>query len=147
MGTETEVEKKVDDDDVKQGQDWIHGQENPDHLLARVNAANEGFVSGLNSRFGSFLIYSLFEKYNEALDKGQSPFIHEVFDAIQTELQKKGKQMPESVWNDGTRYMTLSLKKNKGLGRTSVASGVEKKKKNSVIADTAATDTSVEMTI
>jgi len=54
----------------------------------------------------------MYEKYMEALDKNQAPFIHEIFDSIQTELQKAGKQMPECVWNDDTRY--LVFKKNKG---------------------------------
>jgi len=108
-----EVEKKVEEDDIQTGQQWIYGQENPDHLLGRVNAANEGFVSRLDTRFGSFVIHSMYEKYVAALNKKESPFIHEIFDAIQRELQAAGKQMPECVWNDDTRYIVF--KKNKGL--------------------------------
>merc|ERR1712176_783454 len=58
---------------------------------------------------GSFLIFKMFKKYIAALDGKRTPFpfIHEVFDEIQTELQQEGKQLPESVWNDGTRYLVF----------------------------------------
>merc|ERR1712150_143262 len=69
-----------------------------------------GFVSRLDSKHGSVAIYAMFRKFVAALDKGQSPFVHEVFDAVQTELHEAGKQMPECTWNDDTRYMVF--KKN-----------------------------------
>ena len=80
------------------------------HLLGRINASNQGFVSKLNQEFGSFVIHSLYEKYIAALDKKESPFIHEVMDEIQTELQEKGKQLPECVWNSGIRYFVFKQK-------------------------------------
>merc|ERR1712232_623314 len=97
---------------------WVGDDENPDHLLARVNAANAGFTSNLNKKTGSLLIYKMFNKYVDALDGRRSPFpyIHEVFDEIQTELQKEGRQLPESTWNDNTRYLVFK-KRDKGVER------------------------------
>merc|ERR1712150_103814 len=123
---------KVEDEDVPQGQQWKQGQANPDHLLARVNAANEGFVSRLDSRYGSMAIHAMFQKYMDALDNGQSPFVHEVFDEVQTELHEAGKQMPECTWNDDTRY--LVFKKNKGLLHRVEAIYAKKKRDEAIAA-------------
>merc|ERR1712228_35166 len=106
---EEEKEKRVDVEDIMGGDAehkfWVDDDENPDHLLARVNAANKGFTSQLNPTNGSLVIYKMYNKYIDAIDGKRKPFpfIHEVFDEIQTELQAEGKQLPESVWNDNTR--------------------------------------------
>merc|ERR1712228_1082655 len=103
--------KRVDEVDIFDGKKqpkWKGDQSNPDHLLGRVNAANDGFVSNLNSRKGSWVIYKMYSKYMDALKLGgRTPYIHTVFDAIQTELQLDGKQLPECTWNDGIRYLTF----------------------------------------
>merc|ERR1712130_970474 len=72
-----------------------------------------GFTSSLNSLTGSHLIYKMYKKYIAALDDSSKPmpFIHEIFDEIQTELQQEGKQLPECVWNDNTRYLTFKVLK------------------------------------
>jgi len=75
-------------------------------------------------------IHAMFVKYTEALDNGQSPFVHEVFDAVQTELHEAGKQMPECVWNDDTRYIVF--KKNKGVSHQ--MHRIHSRKKDEVIA-------------
>merc|ERR1712228_781227 len=106
---EQALEKRVDVEDIMGGDAehkfWVDDDENPDHLLARVNAANKGFTSQLNPTNGSLVIYKMYNKYMDAIDgmRKPFPFIHEVFDEIQTELQAEGKQLPESVWNDNTR--------------------------------------------
>merc|ERR1712228_930852 len=106
---EEEKEKRVDVEDIMGGDAehkfWVDDDENPDHLLARVNAANKGFTSQLNPTNGSLVIYKMYSKYVDAIDGKRKPFpfVHEVFDEIQTELQAEGKQLPESVWNDNTR--------------------------------------------
>merc|ERR1711978_729633 len=106
--------KAVKSGDIFDGADtnkklWLDDDQNPDHLLARVNAANAGFTSNLNTMTGSYLIHKMYCKYIDALDGKRSPFpfIHEVFDEIQVELQEEGRQLPESVWNDGTRYLVF----------------------------------------
>merc|ERR1712228_601549 len=103
--------KRIDELDIFDGKKqpkWKKDQSNPDHLLGRVNAANDGFVSNLNSRKGSWVIYKMYSKYMDALKlRGRTPYIHTVFDAIQTELQLDGMQLPECTWNDGIRYLTF----------------------------------------
>merc|ERR1712228_406884 len=69
-----------------------------------------GFVSRLNTRFGSWVVFKLYSQYCKALEKGKMIFIHEVFDNIQKELQSEGSQLPESVWNDKTRYISFHRK-------------------------------------
>merc|ERR1712048_784502 len=89
---------------------------NPDHLLATINAANPGFTSRLNSKIGSLLIYKMYSKYMKALRYRSRrvawpmPFLHEVMDEIQTELQEEGKQLPTATYNDDTRYLTFCVK-------------------------------------
>merc|ERR1712228_632162 len=106
---EEDKEKKIDVRDIFGGKEdhkyWVDDEENPDHRLARVNAANKGFTSSMNYTTGSHVIYKMYSKYIDAIDGNRRPFpfIHEVFDEIQTELQAEGKQLPESVWNDNTR--------------------------------------------
>ncbi len=39
------------------------------------------------------------------LRKTKRNFIYEIFDDIQQELHKKGKQHPTYIWNDQTRYI------------------------------------------
>merc|ERR1712048_1443773 len=85
---------------------------------ATINAANPGFTSRLNSAIGSYLIYEVYRKYRQALryrsgrDAWPMPFLHEVMDEIQTELQEAGKQLPTAMYNDGTRYLTFCVRKS-----------------------------------
>merc|ERR1712228_400153 len=85
------------------------------HLVGCVNSANNGFVSRLDRRFGSLVIHRLYQKYCSILDrkKNEIPFLFEVFDDIQEELQLEGKQLPESKWNDDTQYIVFKKIKNK----------------------------------
>merc|ERR1712228_93521 len=126
---EEEKEKRVDVEDIMGGDAehkfWVDDDENPDHLLARVNAANKGFTSQLNPTNGSLVIYKMYKKYLDAIDGNRKPFpfIHEVFDEIQTELQAEGKQLPESVWNDNTR--NIIFKKRQAAKEVAKAKPIE----------------------
>merc|ERR1711997_583571 len=58
----------------------------------------------------------MYTKYVEALESRKStPFIHEIFDEIQKELQAEKCQLPECIWNDNTRYLVFK-KRNKNVG-------------------------------
>ena len=84
----------------------IDQYQNFDHLIARVEATN------LNHASGSSLIFKMYTKCMRALDIGQKrPFIHEIFDEVETELQNEGLQAPECIWNDGTRHLVLMKNK------------------------------------
>merc|ERR1712228_159573 len=117
MGVKEDKEKKIDVRDIFGGKEdhkyWVDDEEKPDHRLARVNAANKGFTSSMNYSTGSHVIYKMYNKYIDAIDGNRKPFpfIHEVFDEIQTELQAEGKQLPESVWNDNTRNIILKKRR------------------------------------
>merc|ERR1712048_938298 len=116
--------KQVEEEDVFQANNAEYkpctsSQKNPDHLLATINAANAGFTSRLNRQIGSYLIFKLYSKYSKALeyrsrrDAWPMPFLHEVMDEIQTELQEEGKQLPTATYNDDTRYLTFCVKEAK----------------------------------
>merc|ERR1712228_1072287 len=121
---EEDKEKKIDVRDIFGGKEdhkyWVDDEENPDHRLARVNAANKGFTSSMNHSTGSHVIYKMYTKYIDAIDGKRKPFpfIHEVFDEIQTELQAEGKQLPESVWNDNTRNIIFKKRSNGMIGKS-----------------------------
>merc|ERR1712228_129994 len=107
-----DVDKKIHVDDIfdgKQTVKWRKNENNPDHLVGCVNSANNGFVSRLDRRFGSLCIHRFYQKYCSILDakKKEIPFLFEIFDDIQEELQLEGKQLPESKWNDDTQYVIL----------------------------------------
>eukprot|EP00483_Globobulimina_turgida_P007459 UN07473 len=101
--------RSIDIDDVKS---WREGEHNPDFRLALIEAANPGFQSKLRVDIGSYVIYSFYEKMMRTLNfKGnQKNFIHNIFDEIQDELHKSGKQHPTYIWNDNTRYIRFNKK-------------------------------------
>merc|ERR1712228_1153672 len=113
-----DMDKKIDECDIFGGDHdetvkWGINEKNPDHLVGCVNASNHGFVSRLDRRFGSLCIHRFYQKYSAILDgkKREIPFLFEVFDDIQEELQLEGKQLPESKWNDETQYVIFKKKK------------------------------------
>merc|ERR1712228_363604 len=118
------TQKRVEEDDIFDGDanpKWEGDDENPDHLLGRVNAANQGFVSNLNSLYGSWVIYKMFTKYMAAINGNKTmPFIHSIFDEIQKELQLEGRQLPECTYNDGVRYLCFAKNKNKKVGNIDI---------------------------
>merc|ERR1712129_330821 len=121
--TKDDKGKAVEVDDIMDGDEdheyWIGDDKNPNHRLARVEAANEGFISVLNKANGSYVVYKFYQKYCEALDKKKNgnpmPFLYEIFDEIQQELQDAGKQLPESVWNTDTKYLIFASNKKKDV--------------------------------
>eukprot|EP01084_Bolivina_argentea_P319784 554690_1 len=148
-----EDENKVE----KERQPWQDGEYNPDFNLAKISSSNEGFVSKLDSRTGSYLIHQFYKKYTENLDNNSVKFIHEIFDEIQAELHLAGKQHPEYTWNSGTRYIkfkpnchtdlssnllsmdvkTLHTQTDREHGETHVeGKGIRKRKKNKTNAVT-----------
>ena len=86
-------------------QPWLVGESNPDYMLARVEAANLGFQSKLNKEFGSYVIYAFYVKSMENVKRKQPQFIEEMFYEIQDELHSLGKQNPEYIWNNNTKYI------------------------------------------
>merc|ERR1712190_591971 len=111
--TKDDKDKAVEVDDIMGGDEdhefWVDDDKNPNHRLARVEAANEGFVSVLNKANGSYVVYKFYQKYCDALDNKKSgkamPFLYEIFDEIQQELQEAGKQLPEALYNADTKYL------------------------------------------
>merc|ERR1712228_133913 len=111
------LDKKIDEENIFDGTQtvkWGKDEKNPDHLMATVQSANEGFVSRLDRRFGSLCIHRFYQKYCSILNakKREIPFIHEIFEEIQSELQFEGKQLPEAKWNDATQYIVFKKNKN-----------------------------------
>merc|ERR1712129_152848 len=67
----------------------------------------------MSLKSGSFVIQSFYRKYVNNLRRNKEMFLYEIFDSIQHDLQKQGQQLPEAVWNDGTRF--LMFKPNKKI--------------------------------
>ncbi len=83
-------------DDIKNDADgsWQKGEKNPDHLLVEIHAANKDFQSKLHKAVGSYMIYGFVKSQLGDLEsaKHDRKYIHEHFDAIERDLESKGKQ-------------------------------------------------------
>merc|ERR1712228_498201 len=114
------MDKRVDVMDIFEGDNkpkWGLNEKNPDHLVGRVDSVNMGFVNRLDRRFGSLCVYMFYQKYLAILDakRREIPFLHQIFEEIQEELQLEKKQPPECKWNDSTQYIVF--KKNKKIAQ------------------------------
>eukprot|EP01083_Nonionella_stella_P211046 763536_1 len=89
---------------------WGPNEQNPDHLLVEVHAANRGFQSILSSRYGSLMLHSFVTKTFADLNENGDKCIFEIFDDIQHELAQQGKQQIVATYHDKTRY--VKFKKN-----------------------------------
>eukprot|EP01083_Nonionella_stella_P041336 112061_1 len=91
---------------------WGSNEQNPDHMLVEVHAANKGFQSKLSRIRGSLMLYSFVAKTLADLDQNGDKCIYEVFDDIQHELAQpqQGKQQIVATYHDKTRY--VKFKKN-----------------------------------
>merc|ERR1712228_961476 len=52
-------------------------------------------------------------KYMECLDKKRDLYIHEIFDAMQSEFHVNNSMPPDCMWTHDTRYLLLKKCKNK----------------------------------
>merc|ERR1712087_480196 len=85
---------------------WKHGEQNPDHRLAVLNAANEGFQSKMNCDVGSYVIHGFWRRATALLaETGEVP-LKVIFKEIQDDLGTY-KQMPVFTWNNDTELVVL----------------------------------------
>eukprot|EP01083_Nonionella_stella_P041337 112063_1 len=89
---------------------WGSNEQNPDHLLVEVHAANKGFQSKLSMARGSLMLHTFVTKTLDDLGQNGDKCIYEVFDDIQHELAQQGKQQIVATYHDKTRY--VKFKKN-----------------------------------
>ena len=89
---------------------WERGTKNPDYLLVEINAANPGFESKMSKTKGSYMISKFVEKMMKNLNDNNPRFIHQIFDDIQEELQKK--QQTKNTYNNGAMYCVLKKNAN-----------------------------------
>merc|ERR1712228_1141398 len=89
---------------------WKRGDDNTDWLLAVINSSNPDYVSGMNAKNGSHLIFSFYVDAIQCLDNHHSIYLGQIFNKIQQELGKVA-QLPVYLWNNGTEH--IKLKKNK----------------------------------
>jgi len=86
---------------------WKHGELNPDHRLAVLNAANEGFQSKMTADIGSYVIHGFWRRATALLkEKGEIPRIGKIFAEIQNDLGA-WKQMPVFEWNNDTENVVF----------------------------------------
>merc|ERR1712228_582993 len=55
----------------------------------------------------------MYRKYMECLDKKRDLYIHEIFDAMQSEFHVNNSMPPDCMWTHDTRYLLLKKCKNK----------------------------------
>merc|ERR1712013_519633 len=83
--------------------DWAKDEHNPDYMLAQIHAANDGFEAQMKVKDGhtkgSYLISAFTRNYDG------KRFLYEVFDEAQRNLHRRGKQLTENTYNNGTRYL------------------------------------------
>ena len=79
--------------------EWAADEVNPDYMLVEVHAANVGFEAKMRMAEGSYLI----TEFPRNFDAGR--FLFELFDAAQSNLHGRGKQLTQNVFNNGTRYV------------------------------------------
>merc|ERR1712003_268558 len=75
---------------------------------------------------GSYVIQSFYDKYVNNLRRNKEMFLYEIFDSIQHDLQKQGQQLPEAVWNDGTRFLMFKPNKKIKVEKAKVEADDEK---------------------
>eukprot|EP01084_Bolivina_argentea_P090370 162866_1 len=115
----TEMGKSFVSDDIDAPDTiWTYGTRNPDHKLVIIHASNPGFVSKLDSRFGSYMLHGFVNKTLQDLNdekRKNTKYLYEIFDEIQQELANKGKQQIVTTYNDLTRFIKLNKNKNKNM--------------------------------
>merc|ERR1712228_896926 len=111
MGETTVTVTKGDGEDGNKSDSlWRRGDDNTDWLLAVINSSNPDYVSGMNAKNGSHLIFSFYLHAIQCLDMNRSIYLGQIFHKIQQELGKFA-QLPVYSWNNGTEH--IKLKKNK----------------------------------
>jgi len=85
---------------------WKSGEANPDHRLAVLNAANEGFQSKLNCDVGSYVIHGFWRRATALLAETGAVPLKVIFKEIQDDLGSY-KQMPVFTWNNDTELVVL----------------------------------------
>merc|ERR1711920_771091 len=85
---------------------WAANEKNPDYNLVVINAANKDFVSKMSIETGSYMITEFVSKMVENHRNGgiwrNKDFLGEIMTKIQTKLHRKGIQLPEAKYNNGT---------------------------------------------
>eukprot|EP01084_Bolivina_argentea_P081021 146736_1 len=84
---------------------WAENENNPDHKLVVLSAANQDFQSKMSIRKGSYFVRSLVEKITENDDTcccKNKLFLGDIVTKIQNELETSGKQLPECTYFNGT---------------------------------------------
>eukprot|EP01083_Nonionella_stella_P119784 358360_1 len=104
--------KRYTTDDISTDVSWRKGENNPDHRLARIDAANPGFQSKLTRKKGSYMLFEFVERTISKLDDHKQnacippPCIGKIFDDIATHLEETGKQLIDTSYK-GTRGIRL----------------------------------------
>eukprot|EP01084_Bolivina_argentea_P076092 137871_1 len=106
---------KESDIDQKYKSIWAYDTNNPDFKLVEINAANPGFQSKLDTRFGSYMVREFCQTMKQNLDNnanGCQRFLGEILDEVQNKLHsKQKKQLITALYNNGTR--NIVFKRNK----------------------------------
>ena len=84
---------------------WPKDSHNPDHRLAQIHAANDGFESAMHKEKGSYLLRFFVERVMGDINRKKSRFIYQIFDEIEDTL--KSRQLPKTNYYNGTRYIKL----------------------------------------
>eukprot|EP01084_Bolivina_argentea_P173850 301153_1 len=115
---------------------WFRGEDNPDFNLAVITATNPGFQSKMNQSNGSYFIRILVSKIvDNIINKNNKQFLFQIFESVQSDPKLINKQLPESKFNNQTRYIKfIKNGKNKiishkklsvSLGRGKVNKGTQ----------------------
>ena len=95
---------------------WGRDEDNPDHLLVIINAANEGFQSMMSTTTGSYVIQQFCDRLKDSIDRKRKIWLNKIFFKIQDNLEKGGKQLLEKTFYNQTEYIVFQKRQTSDMG-------------------------------
>ena len=91
-----DTETNTETENVQENNIWARDEDNPDHRLVVINAANPGFQSKMRTDTGSYVITHFIDGLKDNIFKNKNKlFINDILSDIQHSLHKEGKQLVE----------------------------------------------------
>ena len=95
---------------------WASDEDNPDHRLVVIHAANEGFQSKLSLTDGSFVI----KGFCDGIINNPNQWLYKILNKIADDLHKKGTQLMVKTFSNNTEYIKFKPNEKK-VNKTGVS--------------------------
>ena len=105
-----ELTKQVEPIHVQDSRVWAYDEDNPDHKLIKINAANDGFQAKMSMSTGSYVITNFIDHLKDNIFKNKNKkSLNDVFTEIQNSLHNQGKQLIEKTFFNETEYIKFHI--------------------------------------